>query len=481
MSRARTTLVSLLALGAIGGAFLLAQDGDFGSSHPFSTAPAPTQSVGTTSSGEITAVGVPAMPMFGDVADLVERVTPAVVNIQVKAAAEAQELPPILQDPRFRRFFGIPDQAPRQDRSAVGSGVIVDAKQGYVLTNFHVVDKATDIAVTLKDRRSFTAKVVGKDQATDLALLKIEATDLVALPLGDSRALRPGDFVLAIGNPFGLGQTVTAGIVSALGRTGFIDQGYEDFIQTDAAINPGNSGGALINLKGELVGTPTVIIGPGGNIGVGFAVPTSIASGVMDQIIQNGEVTRGRIGVAIQDVTPELAQNLGLDVTHGALVNSVEPDAPADDAGVKAGDVVVALNGADIEGSGSLRNRVAFTKPGDKVKLSIMRDGEKRDIDVTVARLDTSRQTTAQALEPPAQSQIMGAIFENSSEGVRVRDVEDNSPAAAIGLQAGDIITAVNRNGIKTTAQLEKALESSKGQAVLFIKRDDRDVVVIVP
>ena len=479
MARARTIVVSLLALGAIGGALILAQDGDLGPSLPF-TATAPTQTASTSAGGETAAPGGLA-PMFGDMADLVERVTPAVVNIQVKAAAEAQELPPILQDPRFRRFFGVPDQAPQQrERSAVGSGVIVDAKQGYVLTNFHVVDKATDIAVTLKDRRSFTAKVVGKDQATDLALLKIEATDLIALPLGDSRALRAGDFVLAIGNPFGLGQTVTSGIVSALGRTGFIDQGYEDFIQTDAAINPGNSGGALINLKGELVGTPTVIIGPGGNIGVGFAVPTSIAASVMDQIIQSGDVTRGRIGVGIQDVTPEVAQNLGLDVTHGALVNSVEPDAPADDAGVKAGDVVVALNGTDIEGSGSLRNRVAFTKPGDKVKLSIVRDGEKRDIDVTVAKLDTSKQT-AQAPEPPVQSQIMGAIFENSSDGVRVRDVEDNSPAAAIGLQAGDIIAAVNRNGVKTTAQLEKALESSKGQAVLFIKRDGRDVVVIVP
>ena len=483
MARARFVVVSVLALAAVGGGLYLARDKDLG-------IPLPSLSTTTsTSSGSFTpAEGVTAP--FSGIADVVERVTPAVVTIQVREQEEQEsELSPFLQDPRFRRFFGVPDRGqqerPPRERAGAGSGVIVDAKQGYVITNFHVVDKASEIAVTLKDRRTFTAKVIGKDQATDLALLKIEATDLAALPIGDVANMRVGDYVLAVGNPFSLGQTVTAGIVSALGRSGFIDQGYEDFIQTDAAINPGNSGGALVNLKGELVGIPTVILsGSGGNVGIGFAVPASIVTNVMNQLIQSGEVSRGRIGVAILDVTPDLAQNLGLAINRGALVNRVEQGSPADKAGIKAGDVVVALDGAEVEGSSNLRNRIGLMPPNTKVKLSILRDGEAREVEVTTEKLDPSQVAAATPTPEPQTaepSRILGAVFENASGGARATDVEEGSPAAAMGLEPGDLVTAVNRTQVRSVADLEKALKSARSQSVLRVKRDDRDVVLILP
>jgi Do/DeqQ family serine protease len=482
MPRARTVVVTILAVAAVGGGLLLVQDKDLGRFLPGQTA---TTTSGVSGSGPFTPGDGATSPYTG-IADILDRVTPAVVSIQVKEQQAESDLSPLLEDPRFRRFFGVPDrqqQPPRRERSGAGSGVIVDAKEGYVITNFHVVDNASDIAVTLKDRRTITAKVVGKDQATDLALLKIDATDLTALPIGDVTNMRVGDYVLAVGNPFALGQTVTAGIVSALGRSGFIDQGFEDFIQTDAAINPGNSGGALVNLKGELVGIPTVILsGSGGNVGIGFAVPTSIVTNVMNQLIQFGEVSRGRIGVAIQDVTPDLAQNLGLSINRGALISRVEADSPADKAGVKAGDVVVAMNGADIEGSSMLRNRVGMMPPDTKVKLSIIRDGEAREVEVTTAKLDPNQAVAAAAAPEPAEpSRVMGAVFENTSAGVRVSDVEENSPAATMGLEPGDIVTAVNRTQVRLVSDLEAAFKNLRSQSVVRVKRDDRDVVLIVP
>ncbi len=479
MPRARFVVVTVLALAAIGGGYYVVRDKGIS---------LPGQTASSSSSQAAFTPGDGAATPYTGIADVLERVTPAVVSIQVREQQEESELSPLLQDPRFRRFFGVPDRQQQQERrerrTGAGSGVIVDAKEGYVITNFHVVDKADDIAVTLKDRRTITAKVIGKDQATDLALLKIDAPDLTALPIGDMANMRVGDYVLAVGNPFALGQTVTAGIVSALGRSGFIDQGFEDFIQTDAAINPGNSGGALVNLKGELIGIPTVILSQsGGNVGIGFAVPASIVTNVMTQLIQSGEVSRGRIGVAIQDVTPDLAQNLGLSINQGALVSRVEADSPADKAGLKAGDVVVAMNGADIEGSASLRNRVGMMPPDTKLKLSIIRDGEQREVDVTTAKLDPTQAVAAAAPAPQraAPSRIMGAVFENTPGGVRVAEVEENSPAAVMGLQPDDIVTAVNRTQIKSVSDLETALKSVKSQSVVRVKREDRDVVLIVP
>jgi Do/DeqQ family serine protease len=320
--------------------------------------------------------GPPPVALDGNVpslAPLVERVTPAVVNIAVLSSSPEQDNP-MFRDPFFRRFFGLP-KASRPQMSA-GSGVIVDAQRGYVLTNDHVVKDAEQIAVTLKDGRRLPAKLQGSDAGTDVALLKVEPENLKALAFGDSDALRVGDYVLAIGNPFGLGQTVTTGIVSALGRTGLDIEGYEDFIQTDASINPGNSGGALVNLKGELVGINTAIVGPtGGNVGIGFAVPSNMVRAVMHQLVSYGEVRRGRIGLTTQDVTPEQAKALGALASQGAVVVEVVKDSPADKAGVLTGDVIVAVNGRAIRGSADVRNQVGLIPVGEEVEFKVLRDG----------------------------------------------------------------------------------------------------------
>ena len=327
-----------------------------------------------------TALGAPAgiLPVAPDskvptLAPLVERVTPAVVNIAVMSHAPEQDNP-MFRDPFFRRFFGLP-KASRPQMSA-GSGVIVDAQHGYVLTNHHVVMDAQQIVVTLKDGRRLPARLQGSDAGTDVALLKVEPQNLQALAFGDSDALRVGDYVLAIGNPFGLGQTVTSGIVSALGRTGLDIEGYEDFIQTDASINPGNSGGALVDLKGELIGINTAILGPtGGNVGIGFAVPSNMVRAVMQQLVSYGEVRRGRIGLTTQDVTAEQAKMLGAQARQGAVVVEVATDSPADKAGVRIGDVIVAVNGRGIRGSADVRNQVGLIPVGEEVEFKVLRDG----------------------------------------------------------------------------------------------------------
>jgi len=320
--------------------------------------------------------GVPPLDPQGDLpslAPLVERVTPAVVNISVLSSSPEQDNP-MFRDPFFRRFFDLP-KASRPHMSA-GSGVIVDAVRGYVLTNHHVVQDARQIAVTLKDGRRLPAQLQGSDAGTDVALLKVEPETLKPLVFGDSDALRVGDYVLAIGNPFGLGQTVTSGIVSALGRTGLDIEGYEDFIQTDASINPGNSGGALVNLKGELIGINTAIVGPtGGNVGIGFAVPSNMVRAVMHQLASYGEVRRGRIGLTTQDVTPEQAKALGAQASQGAVVVEVVKDSPAAKAGVRTGDVIIAVNGRTTRGSADVRNQVGLIPVGEEVEFKLLREG----------------------------------------------------------------------------------------------------------
>src|SRR5579885_1177525 len=334
------------------------------------------------------ALGGAPIPIIGgtpvtSVADVVARVTPGVVGISVHS--EVQMVNPLAQDPLFRQFFNFRDQPIERETEAVGSGVIVDAARGYVLTNSHVVDNAKKIEVTSKDNRRFTATLIGRDTGTDIALLQIPADNLTAVPIGDSSQLRVGDFVLAIGNPFGLGQTVTSGIVSALGRTGLGIEGYEDFIQTDASINPGNSGGALVNLQGALVGINTAILAPGGgNIGIGFAVPINMARAVMDQLIRYGEVKRGRIGVAIQDLTPDLAQALNTRQTGGAVIARIEPGSPAERAGLKSGDLIVAVNGVKVHSGTQLHNMIGLSRIGDEVRLTYERGGVERQADVRV-------------------------------------------------------------------------------------------------
>jgi Do/DeqQ family serine protease len=313
-------------------------------------------------------------PHKATVAPLVKAVTPGVVNIATRVIETIDN--PLLQDPQFRQLFGIPDEAIRRETRAAGSGVIVDAAKGFVLTNNHVVAKATQIEVTTKDNRRFPAELVGRDPETDIAVLKIKADRLTAVPLGDSDRLEVGDFVLAIGNPFGLGQTVTSGIVSALGRTGLGIEGYEDFIQTDASINPGNSGGALVTLDGRLVGINTAILSPkGGNVGIGFAVPINMVRRVMEQIVEHRQVRRGRIGIAVQDLTPDLAEALGSRRGEGAVIGSVEPNSPAARAGLAKGDIVTAVDGVPVKSAAQLRNAIGLTPVGREIGLSYERKG----------------------------------------------------------------------------------------------------------
>jgi Do/DeqQ family serine protease len=324
-------------------------------------------------------------------APLVRQVTPAVVNVAVESRQSA-ESNPLFRDPQFRKFFNVPDQPSERKVMAAGSGVIIDAEKGYVMTNNHVVEKADKIVITLKDGRSFTGKLVGADPGTDIAVVKIPSENLTALPLGDSSKLEVGDYVVAVGNPFGLGQTVTSGIVSAVGRSGLKIEGYEDFIQTDASINPGNSGGALVNLRGELVGINTAILAPsGGNVGIGFAVPIRMARVVADQLIAYGKVQRGRVGVQIQDVTPDIANAMGLDKVGGALIARVEPNSPAAKAGLKQGDIVTAVDGQSVRNSSDLRNYVGLVRVGQKVELAYRRGKNEDKITVQVADLPSAQ------------------------------------------------------------------------------------------
>ncbi|HSQ03898.1 MAG TPA: Do family serine endopeptidase, partial [Burkholderiales bacterium] len=346
-------------------------------------------------------------------APLVNQVTPAVVNISV-ATRSPMEDNPLFRDPFFRRFFNLPERQQPAEQAA-GSGVIVDAAQGYVLTNHHVVKDAEQILVTLKDRRQFQARLVGADPGTDIAVLRIEPRNLTALRFGESDQLNVGDYVLAIGNPFGLGQTVTMGIVSALGRSGLNIEGYEDFIQTDASINPGNSGGALVNLRGELVGINTAIIGPtGGNVGIGFAVPSNMARGVMNQIVRYGEVRRGRLGIEMTELTPELAKKLGVNTLDGAVVATVQQGSPAAKAGLRERDIIVSMNGRPIRSPMELRARLGLVAVGEDVEFRVQRGTEARTIR---AKVGAPEQVAGGDGHPLAQL-----------PGLRVVEIERGSP-----------------------------------------------------
>ena len=317
-------------------------------------------------------------------APLLAEITPGVVNIAVRSRVE-RPASPLLDDPFFRRFFDLPEVPRQRDVLSAGSGVIVDARPGYVLTNSHVVANAAEVQVTLKDGRTYPARLVGNDPETDIALLQLDAPDLIAVPLGDSGRLQVGDLVIAIGNPFGLGQTVTSGIVSALGRSGLGIEGYEDFIQTDASVNPGNSGGALVNSRGELVGINTAILGPtGGNIGIGFAVPVNMARAVMTQLIEHGEVRRGRLGITIQDLTPALADSMGLDLRGGAVISEIEAGSAAARAGLAPGDVIVAVNGQPVLDADDLRNLIGLMPVGTDLAIVLYREGRERAVDAQV-------------------------------------------------------------------------------------------------
>lgn len=403
-------------------------------------------------------------------APILEKVTPAVVNIATQNFV-AQRENPLLQDPFFRRFFQIPNAPRKRPSQSLGSGVIVDANRGLIITNHHVIDKADKITVTLRDGRSFSATVVGSDPESDVAVIKINGQGLIDLTIADSDDLRVGDFVVAIGNPFGLGQTVTSGIVSALGRSGLGIEGYEDFIQTDASINPGNSGGALINLRGELIGINTAIIAPnGGNVGIGFAIPSNMAMSIKDQLVKFGKTNRGQLGISVQDLTPELAQAFNLPIKRGVIISQIEHDSPAEKAGLQASDIILSVNGKKAKNSASLKNSLGLLSVGDKASLQILRNGEQRHLTIKIGKKKLVRLEGSQA-----HQQLNGASLSNLTasdnntvvkQGVKVIDVTPYSNAWHNGLRKGDIITQANRLQVQNTTELIKA---AKGHSSLLL------------
>jgi Do/DeqQ family serine protease len=409
-------------------------------------------------------------------APMLEQATPAVVHISVAGSREVRQRLP----DAFRYFFG--PRGPNEYREerpfkGLGSGVVINADKGYIVTNNHVIQDADDIEVRLKDGRTFKAKKLGADPESDIALLQIEAKKLVQIPLADSDKTRVGDFAIAIGNPFGLEQTVTSGIISALGRGGLGIEGFEDFIQTDAAINSGNSGGALVNLKGELIGINTAILGPnGGNIGIGFAIPANMMKNLVDQIIEHGEIRRGSLGIRGQDVTSDLTEAMNLKVSRGAFVNEVIPDSAADKAGLQSGDVIISMNGNKISSFPELRAKVATLGAGREAKLGILRDGKERTINVTLQE-SASGQVAASQMHP----MLDGAELSNAEGGgVKIETVASNSAAAQIGLLPDDVIIGVNRQRIANQAELRKALENRDGVAALNIKRGNTNLYVLI-
>ncbi len=417
---------------------------------------------------------------FPSLAPMIKKVNPAVVNI----STQQQRLNPLLQDPFFRHFFNIPNdkyrqQTPQKRQQSAGSGVIVDSDDGVVMTNYHVIKNADEVQVSLYDGRSYQAAILGFDPDLDIAILKIEADDLVEAPIADSSILEVGDFVVAIGNPFGLGQTVTTGIVSALGRSGLGIEGYENFIQTDASINPGNSGGALVNLAGELVGINTAIIAPsGGNVGIGFAIPANMAKASMLQIIKYGEVKRGQIGIGIQDITPDLRQAFNLENGQtGVLITHVSPDSSAAEAGLMSGDIILKVDGQTTRSTGLLRSQIGIKSIGDKTRLSILRDGEKRNIRVKVVATDSFF-----ALDGNLHDLLKGVQINNSKDGksVIVTNLHSNSPAAYSGLQVGDLIVATNKRRVYDMATFKKALSLNKNSVLLQIRRNGSSFFVII-
>lgn len=418
-------------------------------------------------------------------APMLDEVLPSVVNISTRSFQQESQHP-LLSDPFLRYFFGIPERKRQQEQEmrSLGSAVIIDANKGYLVTNYHVIEDADEIRVTLRDHRELMAQLIGYDPEVDLALLQIPTERLTALPLADSDQLRVGDFVVAIGNPFGLSQTVTLGIISALGRSGLGIEGYEDFIQTDASINPGNSGGALVTVQGELAGINTAIVGPNGaNVGIGFAIPANMVKVIVQQLARYGKVHRGQLGVVMQDVTPELAEAFGLAQRQGAVITQVLADSPAEDAGLQAGDVVIAVNGKQISNSSELRNQIALAPIDTKIRLKILRHGKQRTLTATIGRIEpqaTMRSSQAQnqflvgALLGPIQQShpLFGQV-----KGIQVIRVEQGTSAWYAGLRTDDIIASVNRKVVESVAEFNAYQGDS---LLLHVLREDGALFIVL-
>jgi serine protease Do/serine protease DegQ len=424
----------------------------------------------------------PAMSESGlpSLAPMIRKVSPAVVNIATRGTIrERGAQNPLLDDPFFRRFFDVPpDNGPRaRPFQSAGSGVIFDARSGYIVTNAHVVENASEITVTLQDGRDLKAEIIGSDTPSDVAVLKVKPDGLTQIPLGDSAKMEVGDFVVAIGNPFGLQHTVTSGIISGLSRSGINPDGYEDFIQTDASINPGNSGGALVNLRGELIGINTAILSrSGGNIGIGFAIPVNMAHSVMDQLIRYGSVKRGQLGVSMYTVTPDIAHSLGLPSVVGALVSQVVDGSPADHAGIRTGDVITSVNGQPVKSNSELRNTIGLLRVGDRVEIGLLRDGKPLRVTAVIA------DTTPELAGGPASihKSFDGAVLADAADagGALVRSVEPGSAAAQAGLRAEDVIVGANRGRVSSVRDLR---ERAKGAAVLVLEVRRGATVLLVP
>ncbi|PCS23347.1 Do family serine endopeptidase [Candidatus Enterovibrio escicola] len=425
-----------------------------------------------------------SVAVYGDslpsLAPMLESVSPAVVSISVEGShTSKQRLPE-----SFRFFFGPNFPSERIEERpfrGLGSGVIVDADKGYVITNHHVIDGAKKISVQLYDGREYDAQLIGSDSLSDVALLKLEkAKNLTKIEFANSDTLRVGDFAIAIGNPFGLGQTVTLGIISALGRSGLNLENVENFIQTDAAINSGNSGGALVNLNGELIGINTAIMGPnGGNVGIGFAIPVNMTKGLIEQILEFGEVIRGVLGVKGGELTTELAETFGYKTTHGAFVSEVLPNTAADKANIKAGDIIVSVNGKTIRTFSELRAKITTLGAGKEATLGLIRDGKDLTVSVILKKEDSVK-----AKAETFHEALTGAELEDNSEskvkGVRVSSVEKESIAARYGLKKGDIIVGLNRQAVHSIGDLERLLEVKPNILALNIKRGDSTMYLVI-